>query len=170
MRACATAVKGVFRLNIRADIQAERSAKQNLVPVTRAAGRRHRFTGPVTKRLDHARPRSPLHRRPGSPISREIQTAGYVSKRGWDDSVQISGTPRHSTPRAVHLPAPTVKRIPMTPGAARLSAWRNAKVRAYHMTPHQAAANSRLGLRVIALVWLSVASGMPKHPHTPGTV
>ena len=118
--------------------------------VTRAAGRRHRFTGPVTKRLDHNRPRSPLPRRPGSPISREIQTAGYVSKRGWDDSVQISGTPRQSTPRAVHLPVSTVKRIPMTPGAARLSAWRNAKVHAGHVAPQQAAAGSRLGLRTTA--------------------
>ena len=89
---------------------------------------RHRFAGPATNRISHTGQQVTLPQRPGSPVSRQIQTAGYVSRPGWDDNVQISGTPRQSTPRVVHLPVTAVKRGSMTPGAARLSAWRNAKV------------------------------------------
>ena len=60
-------------------------------------------------------------------MSQEIQTARMLSKPGWDDSVAISGTPRTSSPRAVHLPLRDSKRSG-TPTARRLSAWRNAKV------------------------------------------
>ena len=102
---------------------------QGLSGLTNACASRHKFTGLATARGALQPPPLPASPgRPRTPVSREIQTARYVSKPGWDDSVQMTGTPRDSTPRAVHLPVAAVKRIPMTPGAARLSAWRSAKV------------------------------------------
>ena len=65
---------------------------------------------------------------PAEPVEQEMQTARVHSKPGWDDSVLLRGTPRTSSPRAVHLPVRTAKRTNSTPGARRLSAWRNAKV------------------------------------------
>ena len=92
-------------------------------------GRRFSGTQPPMPSATH---RSMAHSGgPAEPVEQEMQTARVLSKPGWDDSVLLSGTPRTSSPRAVHLPVRTAKRTVSTPGARRLSAWRSAKVRSW---------------------------------------